>query len=320
MQKFDFAQTAAFLNGCEDVYILIHQSPDGDCIGSGYSLQAVLRQMGKRAKVLCSDPIPPRFGFLLPDEPEEDFEPQCVIAVDVADPKLFGSYCEQYRDKVDLCIDHHISNVHYAARTLLHPHAAAACEVLYGLYRHMGAQFTEQIAKCLYTGIATDTGCFRFDNTTAETHICTAEIMREFPEIRYGLINRAMFDVKSPERMKAECAMIQAMEYHLDGKCAMICVSQELIERTGMNPEDTDGMANLPLQPEGVEVGVTLREREPQVWKISMRSASDVNVSAICQTLGGGGHIKAAGCLLKGSPEEVKTVLLGAVRKGMEQA
>ncbi len=316
----DFPEAERFLRECEDAYILIHQSPDGDCIGSGYSLQAVLRQMGKRAKVLCADPIPARFDFLKPAVPEEDFEPKCIITVDVADPKLLGCYHEQYGDRVDLCIDHHISNQQYAKQTVLLSDASAACEVLYGLYRQLGAEITEYIAACLYTGIATDTGCFKFSNTTAHTHETAAEIMAAFPDIPYSQINRQMFEVKSPERMRAECAMIQAMEYHLDGKCAMICVSQELIERTGMNPEDTDGMANLPLQPEGVEVGITMREREPEVWKISMRLANDVNVSAICQTLGGGGHVKAAGCLLRGSLEEVKTVLLGAVRKGMEQA
>lgn len=327
MQKYDFQKTAAFLQECEDVYILIHQSPDGDCVGSGYSLQAVLRQMGKRARVLCSDPIPARYEFLKPSEPEEDFEPKCVIAVDVADPKLFGRYCEEYHDRVDLCIDHHVSNLHYARRTLLFPDAAAACEILYKLYRFMefmdgdvNIRFTEQIAKCLYTGMATDTGCFKFDNTTPETHIYTAQLMREFPDIRYGLINRSMFDVKTPSRLRAEMLMIQAMEYYLDGRCAMICMTQELRDRTGLDENDTEGLTNLPTQPEGVEVGVTLREREPDVFKISLRSAGDVNVSAICQTLGGGGHVKAAGCLLKGRLDDVKATILDAVKKGLEQA
>ncbi|MBE6848528.1 MAG: bifunctional oligoribonuclease/PAP phosphatase NrnA [Ruminococcus sp.] len=320
MQKLDFQQTAEFLRNCEDAYILIHQSPDGDCIGSGYSLQAVLRQLGKRAKVLCPDEIPAKFSFLLPDTPEEDFTPQTIITVDVADQKLLGCYAEQYGGKVDLCIDHHISNQFYAARTLLCADASAACEVLYKLYRHMGVQFDEPIAKCLYTGIATDTGCFRFSNATAETHRTAAEIMEAFPDIPYSLINRWMFDVKTPERMKAECAMIQAMEYHFDGKCTMVCVTQELVARTGMNPDDTDGMANLALQPEGVEVGITVREREAGVYKVSMRAANDVNVSAICQTLGGGGHVKAAGCLLEGTLAQVRTLLLDAVRKGLENA
>lgn len=320
MQKLDIQQTAAFLRSCEDAYILIHQSPDGDCVGSGYSLQAVLRLLGKRSKVICSDQIPARYDFLKPEEAEEKFPPKCVISVDVADPKLLGSYKEQYGGCVDLCIDHHVSNLHYAERTLLEADAAAACEVLYKLYRYMEIPFTEQIAKCLYTGMATDTGCFKFDNTTPETHIFTAELMREFPDIRYGLINRNMFDVKAPARLHAEMRMIQAMEYYLDGKCAMICVTQALREETGMSEDDTEGLTGLPTQPEGVEVGITLREREPNVYKVSLRSAKDVNVSAICQTLGGGGHVKAAGCLLKGELAEVKARLVEAVRKGIEQA
>lgn len=321
MQNHDFVKAEQFLRECEDAYILIHQSPDGDCVGSGYSLQAVLRQLGKRAKVLCADPIPERYDYLRPEEPEETFEPKCIIAVDVADPKLFGSYCKQYGDCVQFCIDHHVSNKMYAKEhTLLMPDAAAACEVLYALYRQMGVQFTEQIAMCLYTGMATDTGCFKFDNTTPETHIYAAQLMQEFPDVRYGLINRNMFDVKTPARLKAEMLMIQAMEYYLDGKCAMICVTQELRDKTGMEENDTEGLTNLPTQPEGVEVGVTLREREPNVFKVSLRSAGDVNVSAICQTLGGGGHVKAAGCLLKGEIADVKATVLDAVKKGLEQA
>ncbi|MBR2914040.1 MAG: bifunctional oligoribonuclease/PAP phosphatase NrnA [Oscillospiraceae bacterium] len=319
MQRIDVQQTAEFLRSCEDAYILIHQSPDGDCVGSGYSLQAVLRQLGNRAKVLCSDEIPARYDYLLP-ESEEEFEPKCIITVDVADPKLLGKYKDLYADRVDLCIDHHVSNLLYAKQTLLCADAAAACEILYALYRYMQVQFTEQIAMCLYTGMATDTGCFKFDNTTPETHIYTAELMREFPDIRYGLINRNMFDVKTPSRLRAEMLMIQAMEYYLDGKCAMICVTQELRDKTGMEENDTEGLTNLPTQPEGVEVGVTLREREPNVYKVSLRSAKDVNVSAICQGLGGGGHVKAAGCLLKGSLDEVKATILEAVEKGMTQA
>ncbi len=320
MQRIEFEQTAAFLHECEDAYILIHQSPDGDCVGSGYSLQAVLRQLGKRAKVLCADPIPERFAFLRPEVPEEDFEPKCVISVDVADPKLMGSYREMYGERVDLCIDHHVSNLLYAERTLLHAGAAAACEILCGLYRYMGVRFTEQIASCLYTGMATDTGCFKFDNTTPETHVYCAELMREFPGIRYGMINRNMFDVKSPSRLRAEMLMLSRMEYFLDGKCAMICVSQSLLAETGMDESDTEGMTNLPTQPEGVEVGVTLREKATGGYKISLRSADRVNVSSICQELGGGGHVKAAGCFLQGELEEVKARVLAAIEKGLAQA
>lgn len=318
MNRITIAQAAEFLKSCGDAYILIHRAPDGDCVGSGLSLQAVLRQMGKRARVLCADPIPQRFSYLMPETPEEDFEPECIISVDVADESLFGDLKETYGGKVKLCIDHHISNKLYAENVLLEGEAAAACEVMYKVYREMGVQFTEQIAKCLYTGMATDTGCFKFSNTTPETHIFTAELMREFPDIRYDLINREMFDVKSAGRIRAEIAMLSNMEYHLDDRCTIIWATLALCQENGVDEKDMEGLANLPLQPDGVEVGVTAREREPGVFRVSMRSAKDVNVSAICQQLGGGGHIKAAGCTVTGTVDEVRETVLRVVAGALE--
>ena len=317
MTRMTIEETAAFLKNCRDVHILIHRSPDGDCIGSGYSLQAVLKGLGIRSRVLCSDPIPSRFGYLLSDEEEERFEPQCVIAVDVADEKLFGTLEETYAGKVDLCIDHHISNLEYADRLLLEGDASAACEVLYKVYRAMGVPFTRQIAMCLYTGMATDTGCFKFSNTTPDTHIFTAQIMREYPDIRYDLINREMFTVKSRGQLNAEIVMLQNMEYHAEGRITIIWATLALCHENGVDEKDMEGLTSLGLQPEGVEVGITVREREPGEYKISMRSARDVNVSAICQVFGGGGHVKAAGCTLNGTVDEVRAQLLSAVEAAL---
>ena len=156
------AKTAAWLQQCEDAYILIHRSPDGDCIGAGYALAEILQQLGKRAAVLCNDEIPPRYQFMLPEQPAAaDFPPKCIIAVDVADAKLLGSRIqEQYDSRVDLCIDHHVSNVPYAKARLLDGTASAVCEILYRLCRVLPVQITDSIAVCLYTGMATDTGCF----------------------------------------------------------------------------------------------------------------------------------------------------------------
>lgn len=317
MKEITIPETAAFLQNCKDVHIVIHRSPDGDCIGAGYSLQAVLRLLGKRSKVLCADEIPERFRFLLPAQPEEDFPAANCISVDLADESLLGSLQEKYAGKVQLCIDHHISNAFYAEQTLLESHASAACEVLYKVYRYMGISFTEQIAKCLYTGMATDTGCFKFQNTTPEAHIFAAEMMREFPHIRYDLMNRHLFDVKSPGRIRAEMQMLSQMEYYFDNKCTLVWALLDIFQENNVCENDMEGLTNLSTQPESVEVGVTLREREKGVYKVSMRSTRDVNVSAICAQFGGGGHVKAAGCLLKGTPEEVRSKILEAVEKAL---
>ncbi|MCR4646178.1 MAG: DHH family phosphoesterase [Oscillospiraceae bacterium] len=318
MKQLTIEQTADYLKNCEDVHILIHRSPDGDCIGAGYSLQAVFRLLGKRAKVLCADPIPARFDYLMPKEPEEDFAPKCIISTDVSDEKLFGSLEPIYGGKVELCIDHHVSNLFYAQNVLLEPDAAAACETLYKVYRAMGIRFTEQIAMCLYTGIATDTGCFKYSNANADTHMYTSEIMREFPDIRYDLINRAMFTVKSRGALQAEMIMLSNMEYHCDGKVTLVWATQDVCMQSGVDPKDMEGITSIGLQPEGVEIGLTVREPEPGLYKVSMRSARDINVSALCTQLGGGGHVKAAGCTMTDcTRDEVRERLLAVVRTAL---
>ena len=315
-KQIDVKEAAEILKSCEDVYILIHMNPDGDCIGSGYSLQAVFRKIGKRAKVLCADPIPERFAFLLPEKEEENFPAKKIIALDCADEKRLGDLEEEYAGKINLCIDHHISNTGYAEKTLLEPEVSSACEVLYKVYRAMGVEFTKQIAECLYTGISTDTGCFKFNCAKADTHQIVSEIMREFPEIRYDQINRNMFDVKSRSRIQAEMLMLSQMEYYLDGRCTMIWQTKKICEENQLDPKDMEGLTALPLQPDGVKVGITLRELENQEYRVSLRAADEqVNVSEICAQFGGGGHVRAAGCYMKGTPEEVRQKLLEALRK-----
>lgn len=311
------SETGSFLENCDNAYILVHQSPDGDCIGSGFALHSVLKSMGKRSAVICCDPFLKKFDYITAVENNSDFEPDTVIAVDVADTKLLGKYQEIYGDKVQLCIDHHVSNTGYAERTLLDSKASATCEVLYKLFTcTMGIEISDYTALCLYTGIATDTGCFKYENTSAETHEIAGEIMRQH-KLNYAKINREMFDVKTAGRLRMESAVIDIMEYYLDGKVTVICITKELLDSLGVDSNDLDGCASLPLQVEGVEVGITIKEKAPASYKISMRSTGDVNVSEICSTLGGGGHAKASGCAMDGNLEDVKKALVEAVRKGM---
>ena len=269
--------------------------------------------------MICVDPIPERFHFLLPEEPEEDFPAKSIISVDCADESRFGALQEEYSGKVQLCIDHHISNDGFAQNLLVEPEASSACEVLYKVYRALGVKFTKQIVECLYTGIATDTGCFKFSCTGADTHLFVSEMMREFPEIRYDLINRNMFDVKSPSRIRAEMIMLSQMEYHLDGKCTLIWETKAICEENHIDQKDMEGLTSLPLQPDGVEVGITIREQDDGSYRISLRSADYVNVSDICARFGGGGHIRAAGCKMQGTPEEIRETLLNAVAKALAE-
>lgn len=313
------SEAADFIESCEDAVIITHQSPDGDCIGAGFALRDILAAMGKRSRVVCSDEFPKRFDFLTSVGCGEEFEPKTVISVDIADAQLMGKLREVYGDKVQLCIDHHVSNTGYAERTLLNPDASATCELIYDLAYELGVELNDHAAACIYTGIATDTGCFKYDCTTVHCHEIAAELKRSFSGINFARINRNMFDVKSIGRIKMESAVLELMEYYYDSRLTMVCITADIMERMGVDGNDLEGCASLPLQVEGVEVGVLLKEREPGVYKISMRSANDINVSEICQTIGGGGHAKAAGCLLKGSLDDVKKQLVEAVGKALEE-
>lgn len=317
----NMSDACAFLKNCRDAVILIHQSPDGDCVGAGFALREILGALGIRSRVECSDVIPKRYDFItLGSELEdENFEAQTVIAVDVADPQLLGTRVRgKYDGKVQLCIDHHVSNVGYAEQTLLYSEASATCEIIYNIAKELGVEISDYTASCIYTGIATDTGCFKYDNTTPECHEIAASLMRN-NDLRFARINREMFDVKSIGRIKMESAVMELMEYFLDSRLTMICITADIMEKMGVDSNDLEGCASLPLQVEGVEVGIMLKEREKDVYKVSMRSANDVNVSKICGTLGGGGHAKAAGCLLKGSIDDVKKRLIEAVEGALEQ-
>lgn len=311
--QISYREAAEFLRNNDNFHILTHASPDGDTMGSGFGLCAILRKMGKKANVYCSDEIPARYAFLCEDYREQSFEPKTIVAVDVADAKLLGQKLGSlYADKVALCIDHHVSNTGYAERTLVEPNAAAACQVIYQLMAREGlTEADKTIAECLYTGIATDTGCFLFDSTSPETHIAAAELMK--CGIEAGKINRRMFEQKSKARIAVEKFILDNMEYYFNDKFAVVAVTLEEMEKTGLPAEEFEGLAGLTTVLETVEVGALIRQKDEHRFKVSMRSTGDVNVSEICAGFGGGGHVKAAGCSFETSVSDAKDKLLAAV-------
>ncbi|WP_028517233.1 DHH family phosphoesterase [Ruminococcus flavefaciens] len=314
-----FSEAELFLRNCEDAVIITHRNPDGDCIGAGFGLKDILAQLGIRSRVVCHDGFPsPRYDFLTSEGAGEEFEPKTIIAVDIADETLMGDYKDIYGGKVQLCIDHHISNKNYAEKTLLRSDATAACEIIYDLAQYMGVKITRHCAICLYTGIATDSGCFKYDCTTPRAHEIAAEMMRSY-DINFARINRYMFDVKSMGRLKLEAKVNELMEYCLGGKLAIAAVTQDMMKSMNVSMEELEGFAPLTIQLEETEVGILMREREDGVFKCSFRSANDVNVSAICQMIGGGGHAKAAGCTIDGPLEEAKKYLISAVEGALSK-
>ena len=213
-EQLNVQQMAQRLMTADNILILCHKNPDGDTIGCGSALYCALKALDKNVAVLCSDAIPNRYAFTNAHMFKGEFEPQTVVAVDVASVQLFGENngMTQFSRHVDLCIDHHAGNSGYADFTLLNGSAAAAAELLYEVINAMGVAITPHIADCLYTGLATDTGCFRFSSTTANTHIVAAKLIEAGCHVEE--LNTLLFDTKPRERMEAERIARNHLEYY----------------------------------------------------------------------------------------------------------
>lgn len=314
MKKIDLYQVAELLKKGDDYLILCHAFPDGDTIGSAAALCLGLCSLGKKAAIKCADDIPTKFMFLAKDCLNADFEPKQIVAVDVADTKLLGKIEAQYADRVDLCIDHHLTNTEYA-KNICVIDSAANCENIYDLLKILRVEITADIADALFTGISTDTGCFKYANVTPKTHRIAAELIEAGANA--AEINRVMFDTKTKARTELERLVLDGMEYHFDDRCALVAITKEMRAISRCSDGDLDGISALPRMIEGVVVGVTLRERENGSYKISLRTHEPVNAADICGRLGGGGHARAAGCEADGPLENAKAAILDVLKDAM---
>ena len=312
-EQLNVQQMAQRLCAADNVLILCHKNPDGDTVGSGSALYYALKALDKNAAVLCSDPVPPHYAFTNARMFGGEFEPQLIVAVDVASVQLFGenNQMPQFSRHVDLCIDHHAGNSGYADFTLVDGTAAAAAELLYEVITAMGVVITPHMADCLYTGLATDTGCFRFSSTTAHTHHVAAKLIEAGAHVEE--LNTLLFDTKPRERMEAERIARNHLEYHLNGRCALIYLTRDEIAGSRVDPADLEELTSLPISIEGVKVGLTLRQQPGGSYRISVRTAKGVDACAIARRLGGGGHNRAAGCELLGNLENTKNAILAEV-------
>lgn len=311
--RIDLNETANILENADNILLLSHSHPDGDTLGSASALARALISNGKRVRVECSDPIPKDFSFMFEGLDFGDFEPDLIAAIDIADTKLLGRDAEgKYSGKIGLCIDHHGSNILYADKVYLEPDSASTAEIIYLLLQKMNVEITPQIASCLFTGVTTDTGCFRFSNTTVRTFEIAAALAKAGADT-YNII-QVFFETKTKTYAALERLALDSMRFYFSDRCAVICVTQDMYKRSGSDESETDRLANLPRQIEGVLVGVTMRELKDGSFKASVRTHGDIDASAICQRLGGGGHMGAAGCTLYGSKQQAVNSLLKEIQ------
>lgn len=310
--KTTLAAAAAKLQAADDIHLYCHNDPDGDTTGSTLALYYGLKSLGKRVSVICRDAIPGKYRYMLKEYTGDCASPRFFAAVDTADLKLLSA--EAGGIPFDLCIDHHPSNTLFAAEVLLCPEAPATAEVMYGLLCKLDVKITPLMANCLFTGLVTDTGCFRYSSVTAHTLRVAADLV-DCGAQAYE-INRRMFEMKTKSRLYIERAALDSLRFYADGRISVIRLSRDEIEQSGVAEWDLEGIASMTKTIEGVEIGIFLKEREDGAVKISLRTSLDYDASAICGQFGGGGHARAAGCTLTGmSLDEAAEKVVAAAEK-----
>lgn len=306
-------EAAAFLRKGDRYLILTHRRPDGDTVGSGASLCRLLRACGKQAYLYPNEDFTPKFSFMFDGLlAPQDFASEVLVAADIATEDLLPDSAQWCRGKIDLCIDHHGSNTHYARHTLVDAGRSAVGELMWELGELLEVRPSIPFCNAVYTAIATDTGCFRYPNTTPRAHEIAGQCMENGAD--FGPINKAFFETKSAARFRVEQYLFERLEFSAGGKVAAAFFPRQAIETLRATSEDLNNLAALPRQIEGVECSIILTYVGEGAYKASVRTGELVNASALCEKFGGGGHARAAGCTLHGEGADCLRQLIAAAQ------
>ena len=303
------------INRAESIVILTHENPDGDAIGTGLALYNALKQIGKNPDIII--PEYPRIFQFLPgvDEIKKESEEKkydLAISVDCAAINMLNGFKNYFEDAImKISIDHHSTNTMFGDLNFVNPDAPACAQVLLVILDYFKIEITKEIGTCILTGIITDTGGFRYSGVTAETFEFVASLLSK--GINVSKIYKRVLQTKTRAYFELSKIAANRLEFFEDGKIAFTYITKEDEEKVNAEYADHKGIAETIRDIEGVEVSIFIRQSE-KGCKVSMRSNEYVNVSDLCLLYGGGGHIRAAGCLLQCSIEQAKDKVLRQVK------
>lgn len=292
--------------------IVTHRRPDGDTLGSAAVLCRGLRKLGKAAHVLENPEITEKYahlhqGLTKPTPAEGD----TVVSVDVASPSMLPEAFAYLRGRIALRIDHHGSATSFTPDELVDPDAAACGEILYDILRELGVEMDIPMANALYTAVSTDTGCFRYANTTSNTLTVAAACAKVSPEL--FRINQELFDTNSLGRLRLQGWLVEHALFLQGGKIVICALPLEIERQLGLTEDDLENISGFPRSIAGVRIAATLRQEPSGMIKLSVRAVPGYDAGAICAGFGGGGHKGAAGANLGMSMEAAVEAVAGAM-------
>ncbi|MEL1134000.1 bifunctional oligoribonuclease/PAP phosphatase NrnA [Desulfitobacterium sp. THU1] len=311
-------QMAEELRKASKVALFSHVSPDGDCIGSMLGLGLALEALGKEVYMYNSDPIPRNLSFLpgvekIQTELPAPF-PEILLFVDCTDLQRVKLENEVFpADSLILNLDHHISNQNFGHINWIDSQASATGEIVYALIRLLDVNLTQDIATNLYTAILTDTGSFKYSNTTSKTHQIAGELMDS--GINFADIHHHVFDRTPQAKLELLRRGLNQLQILAQGQFAMMTLHKFDFEEIGAEESLGEGLIDHARTLEGVEVAALMKEVNSSVIRVSLRSNRWFDVNKIASHFGGGGHKRAAGCTLDMPLEEAQKLLVQKVEE-----
>lgn len=315
MNSITLKDISNILSEKNNFLIIIHEKPDGDAVGSATALGLFLKEIGKNCAILSPSNIPERLNFVKNRSltyiegyqafVDNDYKYDYIITVDVASPELISGILSNLNAKIDMVLDHHRVNTLEAPTKYVDENSAAAGEIIYKLVEEYETEtktkiINNDIASSLFISISSDTGCFKYGNTSSDSHKIAAALLGH--NVNAEEINRLLFDTKTSSQIKAEQIGYKNMKLFYDNKLAITCIDEKEFKKYGISEEDTETISQQARMISGVQIGAFMREKifpdGRTGFKFSVRSNIDSDVSDLCSKFGGGGHKKAAGCTI----------------------
>lgn len=303
----------------ESIIILVHENPDGDAIGSGLAMYQALQNMGKDVEIVVPEwsrifANLPKINELKKEGSKKKYD--LAIALDCATIKMLNGWTNYFEDaKNKVVIDHHSSNSMFGDFNYVDIDAPACCQVLYNMFEYYNWQITKEIAACLIAGLITDTGGFQYSGVSKDTFLMAANLIDT--GIDASKIYKDVMSTHTKTSVELKKLILNRMQFLEDDKVTFTYMTLEDEKEIGCEVGDYEGLVNEGRNIEGVEVSIFLHETDDG-FKASLRSNNYVNVSDVCLMFGGGGHIRAAGAKIKGTPDEIKEKLLKEIKRQLK--
>lgn len=309
----DWDASAALIDRADKIAVLTHIEPDGDAIGSMLGMTLALRNLGKQVTPIVDGGLPSRFAFL-PVSGEilsssDGVEVDLIVSTDASDMRRLGVAGATLRERglPLLQLDHHQTNLIFGDANLVDARTAAAAEGVYDMILHYGWQITPEIAQALLTGIITDTMAFRTDATTPEL-LGKAQVLMQHGANLSEIVQRTLSNFPTA-LMRFNAIVMQRFQLEPEG-VMWVTILPEDYEKAGMSPNEYIGLSGYMIQSEDAVISATLKWIPEGLVDISLRAVPGFNVAQIALSLGGGGHVLAAGCKVEMSLEEAVQTLI----------